>query len=162
MKCSWTLLKNIPPLRYCGVDLRIQSRCMAYLPEGFSHPRLSRNVPGSLVEQIGGIWNTLQAACMRNSPPETKPLAVSYCPVRQRRNRKSNPWPAICQRFTGYSWIHVLRDGQVRESHNYMKKGVFWVVTPCGSCNNRRFGGTWCLLHQGDKTRRTRNNTSCN
>jgi hypothetical protein len=24
-----------------------------------------------------------------------------------------------------------------------MKNGVFWVVTPCGSCKNRRFGGTW-------------------
>jgi hypothetical protein len=23
-----------------------------------------------------------------------------------------------------------------------MKNGVFWVVTPCGSCKNRRFGGT--------------------
>jgi hypothetical protein len=22
-----------------------------------------------------------------------------------------------------------------------MKNGVFWVVTPCGSCKNRRFGG---------------------
>jgi hypothetical protein len=21
--------------------------------------------------------------------------------------------------------------------------GVFWDVTPCGSCKNRRFGGTW-------------------
>jgi hypothetical protein len=28
------------------------------------------------------------------------------------------------------------------------KNGVFWVVTPCGSCKNRRFGGTWRLLHQ--------------
>jgi hypothetical protein len=34
-----------------------------------------------------------------------------------------------------------------------MKNGVFWVVTPCGSCKNRRFGGTWPLLHQGDKNR---------
>jgi hypothetical protein len=33
------------------------------------------------------------------------------------------------------------------------KIGVFWVVTPCGSCKNRRFGGTWRLLHQGDKNR---------
>jgi hypothetical protein len=33
-----------------------------------------------------------------------------------------------------------------------MKNGVFWVVTPCGSCKNRRFGGTW-RLHQGDKNR---------
>jgi hypothetical protein len=32
-----------------------------------------------------------------------------------------------------------------------MKNGVFWVVTPCDSCKNRRFGGTWRLLHQGDK-----------
>jgi hypothetical protein len=23
-----------------------------------------------------------------------------------------------------------------------MKNGVFWDVTPCGYCNNRRFGGT--------------------
>jgi hypothetical protein len=34
-----------------------------------------------------------------------------------------------------------------------MKNGVFWVVTPCGSCKNRGFGGTWSLLHQGDKNR---------
>jgi hypothetical protein len=27
-----------------------------------------------------------------------------------------------------------------------MKNGVFWVVTTCGSCKNRRFGGTWRLL----------------
>jgi hypothetical protein len=24
-----------------------------------------------------------------------------------------------------------------------MKNGVFWDVEPCGSCVNRRFGGTW-------------------
>jgi hypothetical protein len=36
---------------------------------------------------------------------------------------------------------------------NAEKNGVFWVVTPCGSCKNRRFGGTWRLLHQGDKNR---------
>jgi hypothetical protein len=34
-----------------------------------------------------------------------------------------------------------------------MKTGVFWDVTPCGSCKNRRFGGTWCIPHQGDKNR---------
>jgi hypothetical protein len=31
-----------------------------------------------------------------------------------------------------------------------MKNAVFWDVTPCGSCENRRFGGTYCLRHQGD------------
>jgi hypothetical protein len=33
-----------------------------------------------------------------------------------------------------------------------MKNGVFWVVTPRGSCKNRRFGGTLSLHLQGDKT----------
>jgi hypothetical protein len=33
------------------------------------------------------------------------------------------------------------------------KNGVFWNVTQCGSCKNRRFGGTWRHLHQGDKNR---------
>jgi hypothetical protein len=28
-----------------------------------------------------------------------------------------------------------------------MKNGVFWDVTPCGCCKNRRFGGTY-RLHQ--------------
>jgi hypothetical protein len=32
-----------------------------------------------------------------------------------------------------------------------LKNCVFWDVTPCGSCKNRRFGGTWHLLHQGDR-----------
>jgi hypothetical protein len=40
-----------------------------------------------------------------------------------------------------------------------VKNDVFWDVTPCGSCKNRRFGGTWHLLHQGDKNRWTRNST---
>jgi hypothetical protein len=43
-----------------------------------------------------------------------------------------------------------------------MKNAVFWDVTPYVSCNNRRFGGTQLLLHQGDKNRWTRNNASCN
>jgi hypothetical protein len=34
-----------------------------------------------------------------------------------------------------------------------MKNGVSWDVTPCVSCKDRRFGGTWLLLHQGDKNR---------
>jgi hypothetical protein len=42
-----------------------------------------------------------------------------------------------------------LTDGDGRT----MKNGVFWDVMPCGSCKNRRFGGTQRLLHQGDKNR---------
>jgi hypothetical protein len=43
-----------------------------------------------------------------------------------------------------------------------IKNGIFWNVTPCASCKNRRFGGTQRLHHQGDKNRRTRNNVSRN
>jgi hypothetical protein len=32
-----------------------------------------------------------------------------------------------------------------------MKNGVFWDVTPCGSCKNLRFGGNYRLLLQGDR-----------
>jgi hypothetical protein len=30
-----------------------------------------------------------------------------------------------------------------------MKNAVFWDVTPCGSCKNRGFEGTYRLHHQG-------------
>jgi hypothetical protein len=36
--------------------------------------------------------------------------------------------------------------------HIYLKKnGVFWDVTTCGSCKNRRFGVIWHAHHLGDK-----------
>jgi hypothetical protein len=33
-----------------------------------------------------------------------------------------------------------------------MKNVVFWDVTPCGSCKNRRFGGTCRLDKLGGKS----------
>jgi hypothetical protein len=41
------------------------------------------------------------------------------------------------------------------------KNAVSWVVTPCGSCKNRRFRGTYRLHHQSDKNLQT-TNVSCN
>jgi hypothetical protein len=35
----------------------------------------------------------------------------------------------------------------------WKKNGIFWDVMLHGSCKNRRFGGTYRLLHQGDKNR---------
>jgi hypothetical protein len=34
-----------------------------------------------------------------------------------------------------------------------MKNGIFWDVTLCASCKDRRFGGIYRLKHQGDKSR---------
>jgi hypothetical protein len=41
-----------------------------------------------------------------------------------------------------------------------MKNVVFWDVTPCGCCKNRRFGGTYRLHYRGGKVRRARKNVS--
>jgi hypothetical protein len=41
-----------------------------------------------------------------------------------------------------------------------MKNAIFWDVTPCGSCKNRRLDGTYNLHNQGDKKRRARNDVS--
>jgi hypothetical protein len=43
-----------------------------------------------------------------------------------------------------------------------LKNTIFWDVTPCGSCKNRRFGETYHLHHQGDKNRQARNKVSNN
>jgi hypothetical protein len=57
----------------------------------------------------------------------------------------------ICEKFWGIKG--TLKRNIWGKRGSKMKNGVFWVVTPCGSCKNRRFGGTWRLLHQGDKNR---------
>jgi hypothetical protein len=41
--------------------------------------------------------------------------------------------------------------GDERKGGPSMKNAAFWDLTPCGSCKNRRFGGTYCLHHQGNK-----------
>jgi hypothetical protein len=43
-----------------------------------------------------------------------------------------------------------------------MMTAVFWAVTPRGSCENRRFGVTYRLYHQGKNSQRARNNVSSN
>jgi hypothetical protein len=37
-----------------------------------------------------------------------------------------------------------------------MKNAVFWDVMPCGSCRNRRFGGTYRLHLPGEKNHLTK------
>jgi hypothetical protein len=63
------------------------------------------------------------------------------------------------------------RSLRIRHSSNswddrIKKNGVFLVVTPCGSCKNRRFGGTWRrinlhLIHEEIK-RRLDSGNACN
>jgi hypothetical protein len=39
---------------------------------------------------------------------------------------------------------------------------VFWDVTPCGCCENRRFGGMHLLHFLAEKIQRARNNLHIN
>jgi hypothetical protein len=43
-----------------------------------------------------------------------------------------------------------------------MKNALFWDVTQCESCNNRRLGKTYLLYNQAYKNRWKRNNVSRN
>jgi hypothetical protein len=43
-----------------------------------------------------------------------------------------------------------------------VKNADFWDVTPCGSCKNRRFGGTYRLHHEGERNPLASNNVSSN
>jgi hypothetical protein len=58
-------------------------------------------------------------------------------------------------------WFILIRP-QTNKQRNSLKNGVFWVVTPCGSCKNRRFGGTYRLHHQSEKNQQGRNNVGSN
>jgi hypothetical protein len=42
-----------------------------------------------------------------------------------------------------------------------VKNAVFWDVTPCGSCKNLRFRGTYRLHHQSERNQRVRRYVSC-
>jgi hypothetical protein len=55
------------------------------------------------------------------------------------------------------SFIMVTRIGALGTT-----LAVFLDVTPCGSCKNRHFGGTYRLHHLGNKNRRARNKVSSN
>jgi hypothetical protein len=66
--------------------------------------------------------------------------------------------------FAGFKWVFCYRQlGKERLTFEVfkvliMKNAVFLDVTPCGSCKNRRFGGTYGLHHQRETNRRSPNN----
>jgi hypothetical protein len=48
----------------------------------------------------------------------------------------------------------------VVELFDMLKNAVFWDVTQCGSCKNRRLGRTYSLYLQDQKKKRTGNNVA--
>jgi hypothetical protein len=64
--------------------------------------------------------------------------AVRYYYIR-RTLRHNIPWYFIRDKICSTKLTRVRLEVFTAVS---MKNGVFWDVTPCGSCKNRRFGGT--------------------
>jgi hypothetical protein len=74
-------------------------------------------------------------------------LSSSEMSVLKRVTRCNIPDDAILQYYVFENWLYI------QESHSKLKNGVFWDVTICCSYKKRRFGGTYRLLHKGDKNR---------
>jgi hypothetical protein len=66
--------------------------------------------------------------------------ALGFVSVTAPRTRSHTHLSSDCVRFEAFMAVT-------------MKNSLFCDVTPCGSCKNRRFGGTQRFHHQGDKIR---------
>jgi hypothetical protein len=79
-------------------------------------------------------WSGVLTAHLRVFPQ--LPQANTECCLRWAQ------WiPPICLRVL-YSLSYILLTVFCLSYHKEVKNGVFWDVTPCGSCKNRCFGGT--------------------
>jgi hypothetical protein len=95
------------------------------------------NSKGKCSSRFGHVSNATINAVTRMIPASKGLPSSAYCwHHRHLRadcldNVGSSVWnnPKGCVRFQVFTAVT-------------MKNGVFWDVTPCGSCKNRRFGGT--------------------
>jgi hypothetical protein len=78
---------------------------------------------------------------------------VTYWENNEAQNSKT------AKNISDYARFEVLLEV---ETELTLKNAVFWDVMLCGSCKNRRFGGTYRLHRQGDKNRLVINNDSSN
>jgi hypothetical protein len=96
--------------------------------------------PGSVLSQNLFSLGELTLSSFRQNRPTPVPVRLLLMPFNY------NYLQAVANKYRELA-EHLLTSSQISVSKN----GVFWDATPCGSCKNRRFGGTWRLLHQGDK-----------
>jgi hypothetical protein len=56
----------------------------------------------------------------------------------------------------GNNWVAVSKVQTTSKCNILVKNVVYCDVTPCGSCKNRYFGGTYLRLNQNGKNQRAR------
>jgi hypothetical protein len=81
--------------------------------------------------------------CTRDIPARStvpQPTQLLLCPSEQLRYFQTVNVSNIV--ITGYNENEIIPVRFEVFTAVTMKNGVFWDVTPCGSCKNRRFGGT--------------------
>jgi hypothetical protein len=81
---------------------------------------------------------------------------IYHNPASRSRRQEGNPVPVgytcttlflrdISMGLGPEGWANVVSETDPPPSEwrmTVLKNGVFWDITPCGSCKNRRFGGT--------------------
>jgi hypothetical protein len=132
-------------------------------------PNSEVSVPSLDEMDVGDVWFQQDGATAHMARTAVRVLWERF-PGRRISFRSDLQWPARppdiapcgyflwgCLKSFGYTDPPRTQKENIRQAIANIpiskKNGVFWVVTPCGSCKNRRFGGTWRLLHQGDKNR---------
>jgi hypothetical protein len=110
------------------------------------------------VERISELGTTLQwplrifstlkieATCSSETTVLTRPT---------RHNIEEDSHSHCRESFKSYIPYSVVSHSRKQQCFwNKLKNAVFWDVTPCGSCKNRRFEGTYRLHHQVNKNQR--------
>jgi hypothetical protein len=134
------LHKNLKPLQSSNSQVMLSYGDFLFtISDLVSHSRASefKNLPGNRPS----CWGYFVAFLSPSVP--------------LRSSTRSRPFPQHKATFITYTNLTLFQ--------NYskpMKNAIFWHVTSCGSCKNRRFGGTYRLHNKGDKHRRARSNIS--
>jgi hypothetical protein len=98
-----------------------------------------------------------------NSGPQNNDIASlsNYCwpvvpsDVQIKLPSSSNLMSLVMNHSLNSNLISYKPVSSCRNLQRLLKNTVFWNVTPCGSCKNRRFGGTWRLIMEALRSSKT-------
>jgi hypothetical protein len=145
---------------YIPEDDILHSHCREHLKSYLAHSICAVRAKLTVILLLAASWLTRSFPSPSGSQfgvtPPRRVFAPSY-PVSYALAEAEN---SVSRDITNYTYI--LKDKMGLSTFGMyttlasLKNAVFWDVTPCGSCKNRRFLGTY-RLHQVHKNQRARN-----